>query len=234
MYQSYAQSLTNLRTSWPMGMAERGRVLPGLIVLAFPELMWSPGRTPCGANTYEKPLKSPPGEPASSFHVIIWDDDWISSHIMIKMTSICNDMSHGRWYWCGLTRLSKTVPGAMQAGRCIRIFEHKCTAPGMVTFRILYKRNACTPVWIVLQALHYSRHCCRVATWGAFEINLSGRQCSISFCGRLPAPEDYKDCSIVASLSSCNNLTGTGCRCSACSTMPRHLECAQSQQLTWR
>ena len=54
-------------TSWPMGMADRGSVLPGLMVLAGPVLMWSPGRTPCGAKTYEKPLKSPPGDPAPNF-----------------------------------------------------------------------------------------------------------------------------------------------------------------------
>lgn len=47
-----------------MGMAERGSMLPGLIVLAGPELMLSPGRTPCGARTYDIPLKSPPDDPA--------------------------------------------------------------------------------------------------------------------------------------------------------------------------
>ena len=50
-----------------MGMAERGSVLPSLIVLAGPVLISSPGRMPCGAKTYEKPLKSPPGDPASNF-----------------------------------------------------------------------------------------------------------------------------------------------------------------------
>ena len=63
MHCTQAKGMWQL-TSWPMGMAERGSVLPGLIVLAGPVLIWSPGRTPCGANTYEKPLKSPPGDPA--------------------------------------------------------------------------------------------------------------------------------------------------------------------------
>lgn len=66
MRRSQAERIWQL-TSWPMGMAERGSVLPGLMVLAGPVLIWSPGRTPCGARTYEKPLKSPPGDPAARF-----------------------------------------------------------------------------------------------------------------------------------------------------------------------
>ena len=53
-------------TSWPMGMADRGSMFPGRMVLDAPERIWSPGNTPWGARMYENPLKSPPEDPATS------------------------------------------------------------------------------------------------------------------------------------------------------------------------
>ena len=107
-----------VRTSWPMGMAERGSVLPGLIVLAGPELIWSPGCTPCGARTYEKPLKSPPGDPVSTLY---------PSGETPMRTAFASGTVLDHGIKCGYDHISKTYINEMQAKR------HAISVEGMAS-----------------------------------------------------------------------------------------------------